>query len=84
MNRYLVMTAAVLAGIVVLAGAPAGAGALPGPGTAAAVIVSAAFSGLLASTGLTPAEIREKLLAIVDDLFMPLVAVNRAQPAPGV
>ena len=96
-----------------------------------AAIVSAAFSGLLASTGLTPAEVREKILAdrprlsdpiftrahergeidldrippavltmpfdlmrhdmlmtykpippervleIVDDLFMPLVAINR-------
>jgi AcrR family transcriptional regulator len=96
-----------------------------------ATIVSAAFSGLLASTGLTPAQVREKLmadrplwsdqiyarahdrgeidldrippavltmpfdlmrhdmlmtyrpippervLAIVDDLFMPLVAINR-------
>ncbi len=103
-------------------------------------IVSAAFSGLLASTGLTPAEVREKIMtdrplrssqvyarahdrgeidldrippavlsmpfdlwrhdmlmtfkplppervrAIVDDLFMPLVAVNRPRqgrnPAP--
>jgi hypothetical protein len=36
MNRYLVMTAAALAGVVVLAGTPAGATALPGSGAAAA------------------------------------------------
>ena len=101
-------------------------------------IVSAAFSGLLASTGLTPAQVREKImadyplpsaqvfarahergeidldrippavltmpgdlirhdmlmtykpipperiLAIVDDLFMPLIAINRPDATSGV
>jgi hypothetical protein len=73
------------------------------PRSPAASLPPVAFSGLLASTGLTPAQVREKVmadrppqsaqvftrahergeisservLAIVDDLFMPLVAANR-------
>jgi AcrR family transcriptional regulator len=38
-------------------------GAISGGRVAFAAVVSATFSGLLASTGLTPAEVRDKLLA---------------------
>jgi hypothetical protein len=48
----------------------------------------AAFADLLASTGLTPADVRARILsdrpriaAIVDDLFLPLVATYRPDKA---
>jgi hypothetical protein len=60
-----------------------------------ATTVGAVFSGRLATTALTPAQVLDDrprpsgqvfarahergVLAIVDDLFMPLVAINRPQ-----